>query len=214
MAGQSEKKHKRILEKSEELFWKYGYNAVSVDQIANEAGISKMTIYKHFHSKEDLLIKVMENIIEFHMNKIMEKISEKYHIIDKVEIIYSYSRIMANELPVALIRDIVEKKSIYNKIAEMKLQRALPIWQHILKDGIAKKEIRNLDFEFVSELLMNLPMAVQNMDFLTDANKMVRFYENFMDFIKFGLLGGMESYQYPAEKEGIGDAEKRIDESR
>ena len=57
MANQSQKKFDRLMEKSKELFWKYGYNGVSVDQIAKEAGISKMTIYKHFSSKEDLLFK-------------------------------------------------------------------------------------------------------------------------------------------------------------
>lgn len=214
MAGQSQKKLKRLLEKSEELFWKYGYNAVSVDQIAAEAGISKMTIYKHFHSKEDLFIEIMKNMVEFHMNKLMESISEKYHTIDKVEVIYSYSRSMANEFPAALIRDVVEKKSLYDKIAQMKLERAMPIWQHILKDGMAKKEIRNLDLEFVSELLMNLPLAVKNMDFLADADKMMKFYENFMDFIKYGLLGGMDKQHCSAEKEGVEDGEKHADEGR
>lgn len=212
MAGQSEKKKKRLLEKSEELFWKYGYNSVSVDQIAAEAGISKMTIYKHFHSKEDLFIEIMKNSIEYHMKKIMEGISEKYHTIEKIEHFYNYSRGLTKEYPIVLIRDMVEKKSIYDKVAAMKLEKVLPIWQYILKDGINKKEIRELDLDFISELLMNLPAAVKNIDFVSDTNKMLKFFENFMDFIKYGLLGGLENQQCPDRKEGIEDAEKHTHE--
>jgi AcrR family transcriptional regulator len=195
MVKQSEKKLKRLLEKAEELFWDYGYNAVSVDQIAAEAGISKMTIYKHFHSKEDLFIEVLNRSIEYHMNKVMEIISEKQHTVEKIEAMYNYSMGLAKEYPDILLRDIVDKKSILEKVTAMKMEKALPIWQYVLKDGISKKEIRDLDLDFVSELLMNLPGAIKNMDFLKDKSNMIKFYENFMDFIKFGLLGGLKNQQ-------------------
>lgn len=203
MAGQSERKIKRLLEKAYELFWKYGYSAVSVDQIAAEAGISKMTIYKHFNSKEDLFLEISKNVIDDNMNKILECMREKYHTIDKIDVIYSYARKYSENFPVVLVKDIIERKSLYDKIAQMKLEKALPVWQYILKDGMEKKEIRQMDLDFVSELLMNLPIAVKNMDFLSDADKMMTFYEKFMDFIKYGLLGGMDKQECIAGKEGM-----------
>jgi AcrR family transcriptional regulator len=84
LAGQSQKKLERILEKSEELFWKFGYNAISMDQIAAESGVSKMTIYKHFPSKEDLFLETIKNNIEYHMNAILEEIRHKFHTLDKI----------------------------------------------------------------------------------------------------------------------------------
>jgi hypothetical protein len=102
---------------------------------------------------------------------------------------------LAKEYPDILLRDIVDKKSILEKVTAMKMEKALPIWQYVLKDGISKKEIRDLDLDFVSELLMNLPGAIKNMDFLKDKSNMIKFYENFMDFIKFGLLGGLKNQQ-------------------
>lgn len=213
MARQSEKKLTRLLEKSEELFWKFGYNAVSVDQIAAEAGISKMTIYKHFHSKEDLFIEVIKNNIEYHMNNAMELISAKYHTVEKIEVLYNYSMNIAKEYPTILLRDIAEKKSLLEKFSVIKQKEALPLWKYILEDGISKKEIRDLDLNFVSELLMNLPSAIKNLDFLKDQQKMLKFFENFMDFIKYGLLGGLENQRCEAGKEGVDDGEKHTDES-
>ena len=45
----------RILRAARELFYRDGINAVSVDAIAGAAGTNKMTLYRHFTSKDDLI---------------------------------------------------------------------------------------------------------------------------------------------------------------
>lgn len=190
MAGQSQKKLDRLLEKAEELFFKYGYNGVSVDQIAMEAGISKMTIYKHFHTKEDLFIKVIGNDIKYQLDEARRLMDEKYHTLDKIEVLYSYSMDAAKKYPHILLKDIVERATLLESIASIKQELALPLWRHILEDGISKNEIRSMDIDFVSELLMNMPKAITNLDFLSDEAKLVKFFGNFIDFLKYGLLGG------------------------
>jgi AcrR family transcriptional regulator len=46
----------RILETVDRLFYRRGIHAVGVDAIASELGISKKTLYRHFPSKDDLVI--------------------------------------------------------------------------------------------------------------------------------------------------------------
>lgn len=202
MAGQSQKKLDNLMEKAEGLFFRYGYNGVSVDQISLEAGISKMTIYKHFHSKEDLFIEVMKRDIQHHMDEARKLMDEKYHTVEKIQALYNYSTDVAKHYPQILLKDIVQRKSLLNSITAIKQEIGLPLWRHILEDGISKNEIRNLDSEFISELLMNLPNAIKKLDFLEDENKMIKFYTNFIDFIKFGLLGGLENQPCEFKKEG------------
>src|SRR3954463_7871130 len=45
----------RILAVAEDLFYRHGIHAVGVDAIAEAAGTNKMTLYRHFESK-DLLV--------------------------------------------------------------------------------------------------------------------------------------------------------------
>ena len=45
----------RILEAAEELFYRHGIRAVGVDAIAEAAGTNKMTLYRHFASKDELV---------------------------------------------------------------------------------------------------------------------------------------------------------------
>src|SRR6267142_1067846 len=45
----------RILQAARELFYRDGINAVSVDAIATAAATNKMTLYRHFSSKDELV---------------------------------------------------------------------------------------------------------------------------------------------------------------
>jgi AcrR family transcriptional regulator len=49
----------RILVAASNLFHARGINATGVDTIVAEAGIAKMTLYKHFRTKEDLVLEVI-----------------------------------------------------------------------------------------------------------------------------------------------------------
>ncbi len=51
-----------IVDTAKAYFLKYGYSRVSTAEIADEAGRSKKTLYKHFPTKEALLIAVVERV--------------------------------------------------------------------------------------------------------------------------------------------------------
>jgi AcrR family transcriptional regulator len=54
----------RILQAARELFYRDGINAVSVDAIAAAAGTNKMTLYRHFSSKDELVAACLTQLAE------------------------------------------------------------------------------------------------------------------------------------------------------
>lgn len=190
MSTQSQKKKERLMEKAEELFMKCGYNRVSMDQIAAEAGISKMTIYKYYPSKDELFIAVMEQMSDFHTKIIMKMLSEKEHTLEKIESLYHYITDISRQMSNDLSKDILERPYLLEKITAIKYQRTLDMWRYILEDGIKKGDIRPVDVDFVSVLLLNLPMAFMKSEYMDEENTREWLYENLFDFMKYGLLGG------------------------
>jgi AcrR family transcriptional regulator len=50
----------RILRTAYELQSRHGFQRIGVDRISDEAGVSKMTLYRHFGSKEELVLAVLD----------------------------------------------------------------------------------------------------------------------------------------------------------
>lgn len=50
----------RILETAGQLFYRDGFRAVGVDTVVAESGVAKMTLYRHFPSKDDLIVAYLE----------------------------------------------------------------------------------------------------------------------------------------------------------
>jgi AcrR family transcriptional regulator len=50
----------RVLETAYELFSRHGTRAVGVDRIIAESGVAKMTLYRNFASKDDLILAFLE----------------------------------------------------------------------------------------------------------------------------------------------------------
>lgn len=49
----------RIFSVARELFWQHGIRAVGVDRIAEQAGTNKMSFYRHFPSKDALVVEYL-----------------------------------------------------------------------------------------------------------------------------------------------------------
>ncbi len=54
----------RILTKAADLFMRYGIRSITMDEIANQLGISKKTIYQFFTDKDDMVSAVIEQEVK------------------------------------------------------------------------------------------------------------------------------------------------------
>jgi AcrR family transcriptional regulator len=64
VVGRSIRKRQAILHAARDLFVQRGYAGASMDEVAAMAGVSKVTIYKHFSDKHTLFVAVMTDAID------------------------------------------------------------------------------------------------------------------------------------------------------
>ena len=57
----------RIQAKAEELFRRYGIRSVTMDEISNQLGISKKTLYQSYTDKEEIVSAVFDRMIAENM---------------------------------------------------------------------------------------------------------------------------------------------------
>lgn len=57
----------RILETAARLFYRDGYRATGIDRIIAESGVAKMSLYRHFASKNDLIFEYLQRRHDFWM---------------------------------------------------------------------------------------------------------------------------------------------------
>ena len=62
----------RVLKTAARLFYARGTHAVGVNEIADEAGVSKLTLYRHFDSKEGLIRAFLEVDSDLTMKRLEE----------------------------------------------------------------------------------------------------------------------------------------------
>ena len=103
---------KKIIIKASELFLNLGFKSVTMDDIANEMGISKKTIYKFFNNKEILV----DNCVTYVHEKISASICELTNL--------GYNAIEENFAVKNMFKDIFGKS---NTSPMHQLQKYYPI---------------------------------------------------------------------------------------
>ena len=67
-------KREHLIETAAALFNRLGYHAAGVDHVIAEAGIAKTTLYRHFKSKEELIVAVLKRIDEQYRDNMREEV--------------------------------------------------------------------------------------------------------------------------------------------
>ncbi len=71
---QPRKQH--LIDTAYRLFNEHGYHATGIDRILAESGVSKATLYKHFRSKDELIVAVLQQQHERFIQSLGEAIEQ------------------------------------------------------------------------------------------------------------------------------------------
>lgn len=177
----------KILTSAENLFARKGYDAVSVLEIANDAGISKSLIFHHFKNKQNILISLVESklkIIEAKINEIIEsdEITAKNKLCKFISI---YTQLLMEHSATfkILFREVVNANQNISKVIVSHNANVANVIKRIIQTGLEKGEIKNsVDPDYFAILLllsMNSLVAVEtlqgsdnNRHFHLDINKL------------------------------------------
>ena len=155
-----------ILKKAGEVFLKYGFKSVTMDDIANEMAISKKTIYKYFKNKEDLVNAAVTLLHEKMFHNVTCICDSGYNAIqENFEIKKMFKDLLKNsdESPMYQLQKYYP--NIYSKIMIKEFSMFKDCMIRNIEKGIREAVYRtDLDIELTAKLYFSLVLSVHNTD--------------------------------------------------
>ena len=144
-------KRKNIIEAAKQLFNQYGYEKVTVDQIAKQAGMGKGTVYTEFRNKQEIMTTVFNQFLEDvnqHIRELINQSNDSFiNILRKTQverILLHYNHAKNHFLGTELFAVSLDKIKNHD---QMHIESD-KITAELLQNAAANKEIAELDDYF------------------------------------------------------------------
>jgi AcrR family transcriptional regulator len=184
------KKLQQLVEKAWDLFWQFGFTRVSVEEVCKEAGVSKMTFYKHFKNKNDLVRFIMKEMSDYSLKLYDEIMSEDIPFVEKIRKSVELKIEQTENISEAFFRDFHRQNDpeLNQVLQEQRLSNLRTVTDWYLKaqkEGDIRRDIKP---EFIVYFLNHMIEMVND-------EKLVGMYEHPGELIKeltnfffYGLL--------------------------
>lgn len=153
--GTMNKSKLALLVSAKELFWKYGFRKVTIEEICKEAGVSKMTYYRYFNNKMDVITEVMDGVFSESMEKYRSIMQKDIPFREKMTEMVVLKHESTKEISEDFIKDIYREESKELLDFLQKYQKeSMKEFSNDLLDAQKKGEIRkDLKIGFIFHVL-------------------------------------------------------------
>ncbi|MCO8109107.1 TetR/AcrR family transcriptional regulator [Acinetobacter indicus] len=164
-------KRQRILESAKSLFLKQGYHGSSMNEIARDAGVTKLTVYNHFQDKATLFTCAIEDTCEALIMARPPQLSADSNFQQalaqlcalSLEIVYLPEAIKLEYL----LLDLASQQSpLLQQFYQASHQKLNQVWQHFFQQAIALEFIPNRPLEQLIQLIQSLLLGQRHHEIL------------------------------------------------
>ncbi|NIE96320.1 TetR/AcrR family transcriptional regulator [Acinetobacter sp. Tr-809] len=164
-------KRAKILQAAKSIFLKMGYHATNMNQIAKEAGVTKLTVYNHFQDKGNLFICAIEESCEESIRTKQFELTAESNF--KQALVLMCQRALSIiYLPEALKLDCLlfelaaEQSPLTKQFFDASHTRMCNVWCDFFEQAIAFKFIRADEPLKQTELIISLMLGIRHQQVL------------------------------------------------
>jgi len=161
-----------------------------VDDIAQQAGVSKGTCYQYFEGKEDLFIATIDRTLEKLLAEAEAAADNEYDALARLGLkgLTFVSRFQDLQFMfIGVYSEVLGgNKRLAEKASEV-MDRATDFLASDIELGIRRGDFRDVDPKVVSYALMGIGEVVGNRYLLEEDFDVLQFFVSLMDFMQHGL---------------------------
>ena len=179
-----------ILDAAFHVFSVNGYHNATVDDIAQEAGVSKGTCYQYFESKEDIFVATIDRTLDKVITEAKAAVGEEADARAKLGMkgltfISNFSDLQF--MFIGLYSEILGGNERLRKKASEIQSFVVDFIVEDIELGIEQGVVRQVDSAVVSYALLGIAEVVANRFLLKEEFDVPEFFVNIMDFMQHGL---------------------------
>lgn len=174
-------KREQIIRTAESLFSRFGAKRVTVEEICREADVSKMTFYKYFPNKVELVRRIRDNWIEEGFAKFDEIDAMDIPFPEKINLITRWKVEFFSRINAEFIREPIAM----DEVVEHARNRCLNNITKAQKKGEIRSDIKPELLWMVTEKLFELTKEGKWKSVFSDYTE---YQEQLRNLIFFGLL--------------------------
>lgn len=181
----------KIVNKASELFLTLGFKSVTMDDLANEMGISKKTIYSHFPNKTKLVGECTMHVFQS-ISKGIDHICSLHK--NPIEELYEIKRHMMVHLKNEKSSPQYQLQKYYPQVYETLRTKQYDMMQECVVENLNKGVQmgiyrENLNVDFVSRIYFSGVMSIKNIElFPQDMFPMAALMDNYLEYHLRGIV--------------------------
>ena len=177
------KKREQIIETAKNLFMRHGIKRVTIEEICKKAGASKMTFYKYFPNKIELVKHIWRNLQEEGFNKLDEIDAMDIPLPEKIQLMFDWKKEFVSNISNQFIEEILPIHMEHIDMEEYR-KRFVQFIVDAQKRGEVRREIRP---EFFIAVLDKLHELAFDEELIRKYPSFIEFNREIKDFLWFGL---------------------------
>jgi AcrR family transcriptional regulator len=141
------KSYQAILSGAKSLFWAYGIRKVTVEEICEKAGVSKMTFYRNFNNKLEVAEQIIKQIVDQAMEDYDAIMEQEIPFSEKIALFVELKHKNAKGISFEFVSDIVgndypELKGRLGKYQELMFQNIIRDFTKAQQQGWIRKDLK------------------------------------------------------------------------
>jgi AcrR family transcriptional regulator len=111
-------KRQQILQTGERLFSRFGAKRVSIEELCREASVSKMTFYKYFANKAELIRTIRDNWIDLGFKRFDEINAMQLPFPEKIDLMTRWEVEFSSRINTEFIREVLSTEDVEKRFKQ------------------------------------------------------------------------------------------------
>jgi len=175
-----------ILKVAKNLFWKHGIRRVTVEEICKEAKVSKMTFYRNFKNKQELVEILIEKLSNESIEDYRRIMSEDVDYDVKIKKLIKLKYVNVVGISKEFVKDLYQDEKLQKKMSQLRegfLKEIMEDFQKAQKEGWIRQDLK-LEFIFYMLNDLNAKMMDEQLQAIYDSEE-----ELIMDLTQYFFYG-------------------------